>query len=426
LFALAALMPVWAYLATGHADAPSRVAPRTVTTSTTDTALPVSEDGSSEYVIQLQPGTAQQAAATRSLDAEGIETTDIAVNLPISVATLTPEEAADVATMPGVLAISPNSEIHAADTQPSPQWNLDRIDQTDLPFDGGFTYPASAGANTTIYILDSGINATHTEFTARIQPGVNTVPDLFGNVDPNATNDLYGHGTHVAGTAAGTLFGVAKMASIVPVRVLDDTGSGTTATVINGIDWVLSHHVAHSVANLSLGGNGPIPIVDNAIAALVADGVAVAVAAGNSGADSCLSSPARARAALTVGASTELDSRASFSNIGSCIDLFAPGSNIVAAWIGSPTATALENGTSMATPHVAGALALLWTEQPGLTSVQVQQLLVDNATPNRLSDVGLCSPNLLLHIGPAAASPLTTVTAPASANAPAVRCFSGP
>ncbi len=402
LLALAALAPAWLLVNAGPSATPRIAAMRV--------AGEVSANG--EYLIQFAPRAAQRSVATQRLDAEGIQLTTIAANLPISLATLTPEEAATVANTPGVVAISPNSEFRATSTQPIPPWGLDRSDQTDLPLDQRFTYDDSAGAGTTIYIIDSGINAAHVEFAGRLLPGF-VDPALSGGTD-----DCYGHGTHVAGTAGGTTYGIAKLATLVPVRVLNCFGDGSASTVVPGIDWVISDHTSgRAVANMSFGGPGN-SVVDDAVKALIADGVAVTIAAGNDGQDACNVTPARVPDALTVGATTAQDSRSAFSNVGSCLDLFAPGSNVLSAWKDSATATNTVSGTSMAAPHVAGALAVLWADNPGLTAAQVQQMLLVQATPNRLSNVGASSPNLLLHLSP----PLRTVSGPAEAGAPAERC----
>ena len=374
--------------------------------------FPVAPNG--EYLIQFQPGVAQSTLAARRLTDVGIVLEEVARNVPISLATLTPAQAAQVASSTGVVAIWPNFERRAQGIAPDPPWGLDRTDQTDLPLDHTYSYSSRAGAGTTIYIIDSGINANHVEFTGRIAPGVSKVLD-----DPR-TDDCAGHGTHVAGIAAGTRYGVAKLATIVPVRVLDCNGDGTDAGVIAGIQWVIDQHTSgRAVANLSLGGPAS-PILDDAIERLVADGVAVAVAAGNAADNACNYSPARAPSALTVGASDISDARSWFSNYGSCVDLFAPGSAILSAWIDSPDATGtrtqVESGTSMASPHVAGGLALLWTDHPNLSAVQVQQMLLDTSTRNRLINVGSGSPNLLLHLAP------PYLAKPATATQPARRC----
>ena len=367
-----------------------------------------------EYLIQFSMRAAQRSQATERLRGKGVSLEAVAPRLFVSLATMTPEEAALAATEPGVIAIDPNAELASATTQPNPPWGLDRSDQTDLPFDQSFTYSDTAGAGSTVYVIDSGINSTHAEFAGRLAPGFDDVQD------GNGTNDCYGHGTHVAGIAAGTTYGFAKLATIVPVRVLRCDGKTSLASVLRGINWLLANHTSgRAVATLSIAGDAGYPTLDNAITALVADGVAVAVAAGNgNGADACNTSPARSPAALTVGATTDDDTKSSFSDIGPCLELFAPGSDIVSAWTGSPTANSTQSGTSMAAPHVAGALAVLWTDHPTLSAAQAQELLLATAVPDQLTGIGEGSPNLLLHITPA----IVTLEGPAAASGPATRC----
>lgn len=408
LLATVALAPTWLAVGAGEAPAPRIASAR----------APFGVSANGEYLIQFTSRAAQRSLATAHLRTEGVTLEPVAPSLFISLAEMTPEEAQATAALPGVVGVDPNDTLHATDTQPTPPWGLDRSDQADLPLDNSFTFPASAGSGTTIYVIDSGINAAHTEFAGRLAPGYDGVQDGWG------TDDCFGHGTHVAGIAAGTTYGFAKAATIVPVRVLDCSGQASLADVIGGIDWVIEHHSSgRAVANMSIGGDTVYLTLDNAIDRLIADGVAVAVAAGNdSGADACMLSPARAPAALTVGATTILDSRSSFSNIGSCVDLFAPGSNIVSAWKGTPTASSVKSGTSMATPLVAGALAVLWTQHPTLSALQVQSLLLASATRGRLTDVGTGSPNLLLFLSP----PLLTVVGTAGQTLPAQRCSVDP
>ena len=274
---------------------------------------------------------------------------------------------------------------------PTTVWGLDRIDQRGLPLDGRFGR-VGTGAGVTAYIIDTGVLSTHSEFAGRVMSGYTSISDEFGSSDCN------GHGTHVAGTVGGTNFGVAPNVAIVPVRVLDCTGSGTTAGVIAGIDWVVSHHVAGSpaVANMSLGG-GRSTALDLAVQRGIADGVTFVVAAGNSSSNACLSSPAGEALAITVGSSTSADERSSFSNYGSCVDVFAPGSNITSAWIGSSTASSVKSGTSMAAPHVAGVVALGLESAPSMTPALMSQWVTSSATSGALTDVGLGSPNLLLY-----------------------------
>ncbi|NDA77903.1 MAG: S8 family peptidase, partial [Actinobacteria bacterium] len=257
---------------------------------------------------------------------------------------------------------------------PTTVWGLDRIDQRGLPLDGRFGR-VGTGAGVTAYIIDTGVLSTHSEFAGRVMSGYTSISDEFGSSDCN------GHGTHVAGTVGGTNFGVAPNVAIVPVRVLDCTGSGTTAGVIAGIDWVVSHHVAGSpaVANMSLGG-GRSTALDLAVQRGIADGVTFVVAAGNSSSNACLSSPAGEALAITVGSSTSADERSSFSNYGSCVDVFAPGSNITSAWIGSSTASSVKSGTSMAAPHVAGVVALGLESAPSMTPALMSQWVTSSAT----------------------------------------------
>ena len=280
--------------------------------------------------------------------------------------------------------------IDATQTNP-PSWGLDRVDQKTLPLNAKYNYPDSAGQGVTTYVIDTGVRITHSDFGGRASYGY----DFIDN-DPVA-QDGNGHGTHVAGTVAGTAYGVAKKAKIVAVRVLNNAGSGTTAQVIAGLDWVATHHSGPSVANMSLGG-GPDAALDTAVRNTIASGVTFAVAAGNSNADASNFSPARVSEAITVGATTSSDLRASYSNYGSVLDLFAPGSSIRSVWNTSDTATATLSGTSMATPHVAGAAALYLAGHATATPAQVASALTTAASNGVVSDPGPGSPNRLLNI----------------------------
>ncbi|MSY38944.1 MAG: S8 family serine peptidase, partial [Actinobacteria bacterium] len=238
-----------------------------------------------------------------------------------------------------------------AGTQGCATWGLDRIDQLTANLDGLFT-PAGTGSGVVAYVVDTGIYAAHSDFTGRISSGYTAISD------GNGTNDCNGHGTHVAGTIGGTTYGVAKQVTLVPVRVLGCTGSGSTSGVIAGIDWAITHHASGpAVLNMSLGG-GYSKTLNDAVVAAVADGITVVVAAGNSSVNACDSSPASEATAITVGATSSNDARASFSNYGSCVDLFAPGVNITSAGISGTTSASTFSGTSMASPHVAGAAAV--------------------------------------------------------------------
>ncbi|NGY04177.1 S8 family peptidase [Solimonas terrae] len=334
---------------------------------------------------------------------------------------LSANQAAALAKLPGVRRVEPDRVMTASATESGATWGLDRVDQTALPLDGLYRYPDNGGQNVNIYVIDTGITATHTEFTGRIGNGQNFAPNsngllggllggllpislpslggLFGgNTDPNDTTDCNGHGTHVSGTAAGTVYGIAKKATIHPVRVLGCSGSGATSGVIAGIDWVAANRVLPAVANMSLGGSDSATL-DDAVDSAIAQGVTFVVAAGNSNADACSGSPNKVPDAITVGATTNADSRdTSYSNYGSCVDIFAPGTNITSAWDTSDTATNTISGTSMATPHVTGAVALLLGANPGLNPAQVTDELLGDATLGVLSNVGSGSPNALLYV----------------------------
>ncbi|MFF5158042.1 S8 family peptidase [Streptomyces sp. NPDC000348] len=309
-------------------------------------------------------------------------------------AALSATEARRLAADPAVASVEQNQRVSVADTtQSSAPWGLDRIDQASLPLSGTYTYPDSAGSGVTAYVIDTGVRITHQQISGRASYG-------YDAVDGDTTaSDGNGHGTHVATTIAGSTYGVAKKAKIVAVRVLDNNGSGTTAGVIAGIDWVTKNHSGPSVANLSLGG-GASTTLDTAVRNSIASGVTYAVAAGNSSANASSHSPARVTEAITVGATTSTDARASYSNYGSVLDIFAPGSSITAGWHTGDTATNTISGTSMATPHVAGAAAVYLAGHTSATPAQVASALVNGATTGKVTGAGTGSPNRLLKLVP--------------------------
>jgi subtilisin family serine protease len=301
------------------------------------------------------------------------------------------KQAAKLATDPRVAFVEEDSEVEASATQTGATWGLDRIDQRNLPLDGSYTYNFT-GSGITAYIIDTGIRATHTQFGGRVISGFTAINDGQG------TNDCNGHGTHVAGTVGSSTYGVAKNVSLVAVRVLGCTGSGSTSGVIAGVDWVTSNHTpgTPAVANMSLGG-GASTALDNAVNNSINDGVTYAVAAGNSNANACNSSPSRVPNALTVGSTTNTDARSSFSNFGTCVDIFAPGSSITSTWSTSDTATNTISGTSMASPHVAGVAALYLSSNPGASPATVAAAIINSATLNKVTNPGSGSPNRLLY-----------------------------
>jgi subtilisin family serine protease len=284
-------------------------------------------------------------------------------------------------------------------TQSGATWGLDRVDQRDRPLNGTYVY-GWTGAGVWAYVIDTGIRPTHGDFGGRASIGYDARPyDARGGLPYG--RDCYGHGTHVAGTIAGTTYGVAKGVNVVGVRVgYECTQNMYESDIIAGIYWVRDQKVAYPsrpmVANLSLGGPAS-PTLDNAVTTLISAGVTAVVSAGNANANACNSSPSRVGGALTVGASTSADARASFSNYGSCLDLFAPGENITSLSYASDNGTTVMSGTSMASPHVAGTAALYLQENPGATPATVHSAIRSRATPNRLTSVGSGSVNLLLY-----------------------------
>ena len=314
--------------------------------------------------------------------------------------------AAKLADDPRVAFVEEDGVVSLGATQTGATWGIDRIDQRDLPLDGNYTFNAT-GAGVKAYIIDTGIRATHTQIAGRVISGFTSINDGLG------TNDGNGHGTHVSGTVGGSTYGVAKNVTLVAVRVLDAAGNGTNSGVIAGVDFVTSDHQAGqpAVANMSLGG-GISTALDTAVSNSIADGVTYAIAAGNSNVDACTSSPARVASAITVGSTTMTDARSSFSNFGTCVDIFAPGSSITSSWNSSDTATNTISGTSMATPHVTGVAALFLETNPTASPATVTAAIINSSTPNKVTNPGTGSPNRLLFSLLTGAPPPTPTPTP--------------
>jgi len=365
------------------------------------------------YIVTFRPGVADPASEADALVRGLGGQVHFAYTQALSgfAATLPAPALEGLRRNPRIESIEPDQEVSLAQSAPAEQtgatWGLDRIDQALRPLSTTYRY-GRTGAGVTAFIIDTGIRPTHVDFhasgttTTRVSGGYTAI------ADGNGTGDCNGHGTHVAGTVGGLRWGVAKAATLVPVRVLDCGGSGSWSGVIAGLDFVARSAARPAVANMSLGG-GASSSVDTAVRNTVAAGVSVVVAAGNSNANACNYSPAREPQAVTVGATTSSDARSSFSNFGTCLDLFAPGSAITSAVSTSDTATATYNGTSMASPHVAGAAALMLEALPGLTPTQVSDRLIAYSTTGRLSSIGTGSPNRLLFTNPDE-NPLSTVS----------------
>lgn len=293
---------------------------------------------------------------------------------------------------PNVRFVEMDGQVVSQGVQSDAPWGLDRIDQNLLPLSNTYSDKDVTGFSIPVYVVDTGIFAAHQDFSGRVAAGFSSVTDGLGSGDCN------GHGTHVAGTIAGIKYGAAKQATLIPVRVLDCNGSGTYSSVIAGLDWIAANHPsgAPAVVNMSLGGAASNTL-DAAVRGVISKGITVVVAAGNSNADACNASPARVKEAITVGASTSTDSRASFSNFGSCVDLFAPGASITSAWISSNFSFAVASGTSMAAPHVAGTVARFLVNNPATLPYNVEQSVITGTTQNVLTSIGTGSPNRLLY-----------------------------
>lgn len=376
-----------------------------VTTSPSDAQPAPSAAPTASYIVQVDPAAGDLATTlTQAVTALGGRVDQTFTRAIHGAAVTLPVGAAEaLAAAPGIRTVEPNGTMRA--TQANPPWGLDRSDQRDRPLDRSYTY-TSTGSGVDAYIIDTGIRLTHTDFDGQAVSG-------FDAIDGGSADDCHGHGTHVAGTVGGTTYGMAKDVRLVAVRVLSCQGTGTNAQVIAGIDWAIGNHVAGkaAVANLSLGG-GANSAIDTAIRNLHNDGVTVVVAAGNDTADACGTSPARVPEAVTVAATDSNDAMASFSNGGTCVDLFAPGVSVLSAWSTSDTATNTISGTSMASPHVAGAAARYLQAHPGSSPAGVASGLTADASTGKVSGTGrtctalflLCRPatpaNKLLYVAP--------------------------
>ncbi|WP_309648476.1 S8 family peptidase [Nocardioides sp.] len=345
------------------------------------------------YIVVFDRDTTRAEATDSRADArkDGAEIKRVYTNIGGYAAALSDAELAEVRSDPDVAFVQEDGRVSIEATQTGATWGLDRSDQRARPTNGTYNYSLT-GSGVRVFVIDTGINGSHSEFTGRVAAGATAINDGRGTTDCN------GHGTHVAGTVGGTRYGIAKSVTLVPVRVLDCQGSGANSGVIAGMDWVAGQTGGARVANMSLGGPADAA-TDAAVQRMVSAGVTVVVAAGNENQNACNVSPSRATNAITVGATTSTDARSSFSNYGSCVDIFAPGSSITSAWIGSTTATNTISGTSMASPHVAGAAALILQASPSASPATVASTLIANSTTGVVTGAN-GSPNRLLFTNP--------------------------
>lgn len=369
--------------------------------------IPTGNDACYDFIVVFQPGTSRLASNTLVKDsgAQVLRTFSSVFNGALVNGPLAKMQA--LANNPNILVVEDDLEVTASAIQTSARWGLDRIDQQPLPLSSTFDDGELQGVNTYSFVVDTGVDATNVDFEGRVAPGYTAVADGRGSADCN------GHGTHVAGIIGGSKYGVAKKTNLIPVRVLDCAGSGSYSSVISGLDWIAANYRTEdaAVVNMSLGGPASSTL-DGAVRNLISKGINVVVTAGNSSADACKYSPARVLDAITVGATAITDARASYSNYGTCLDVFAPGSSITSTWLGA-TGTNTISGTSMASPNVAGVVARFIGQYSGLTPAQVSNSIKTSSTKNLVTSAGSGSPNQLAYLF---VLPDTTTVAPVDSS----------
>jgi len=344
-----------------------------------------------DYIFTVAPTAKLDTCLSNVLSKGGLDKVDFIYDGEsnfhgFSVHGMDEKDAAAIADIAEVSAVEEGQVMYAYGLQTNPTWGLDRVDQESSALDNQYFYKDSAGSNVDLYVIDTGVRISHNDFGSRARYGFTAF---------NSNNDGNGHGTHCASTAAGTEWGVAKNANVIGVKVLSDFGSGSTNGVVAGVNYANGQSSSRTkVGNMSLGG-GASSAMDNAVNA--GTDIVHVVASGNSNANACNFSPARATGAYTVNSMQQGDSRSSFSNFGSCTDIFAPGSSITAAWINNDSSTNTISGTSMASPHVAGIAALLVGESGSMSVSQVKSAMTSNAYSGKISNAGTGSPNLMAY-----------------------------
>jgi subtilisin family serine protease len=356
-----------------------------------------------QYVVVMKPGAGTAAAVAREVvSAHGGKLRHTySATLNGFAANLSPAAVDALRRNPQVEYVAEDAMAYPDTSQAGATWGLDRIDQRGLPLNTTYNYTHN-GAGVRVYVVDTGIRTTHAQFGGRASVGT----DLVG--DGQNGQDCNGHGTHVAGTIAGTTYGVAKGAQVISVRVFGCTGGAEWSRIIAAVDWVTANAVKPAVVNMSLGGSY-YAAMNTAVTNSVASGLTYALAAGNSTIDACGYSPASTPTAITVGSTSSNDVRSYFSNFGTCVDLFAPGSDITSAWWTSDTAINTISGTSMASPHAAGVAALYLQTNPTATPATVATALVSTTTAGRLTDLGTGSPNKMLFSGLTVETPAAVI-----------------
>jgi subtilisin family serine protease len=356
---------------------------------------------SSRFIVQLRDENierrsrnefASETAAELTASFAGTASKVYSHSLTGFIVETTAAEAAQMSRDPRVKTIQEDVPIYAAETQTGATWGLDRIDQRYLPLKGNYNYDAT-GVGIDVYVIDSGIRGTHTEFGGRV------VYDFDAIGDGQNGYDCYGHGTHVAGTIAGATFGVAKQATLHSMRVLNCTGGGSVVGLLDAVEWLTANVRSPAVVNISITASAPITVIDDAINTSVASGLTYVVAAANNNADACGFTPGRAADAITVGATSQTDARPAFSNYGPCVDIFAPGTGIYSAGIADDASVAIRSGTSMSSPHVAGAAAILLETDPLMSPHAVEQAILATSTSGLITNGGEGSPDRLLYTG---------------------------
>ncbi|WP_026424645.1 S8 family peptidase [Actinokineospora inagensis] len=351
------------------------------------------------FIVSLKPSAAASAASIQSASAGLVQKYGGSLDYVFSksmqgfqVKGLTDAKARQLAADPSVKKVYQDGTAHVADTQTNPTWGLDRVDQANLPLDQKYNYPSGAASNVTVYVTDTGVKTSLAEFEGRASVGADFIEDGQNGIDCS------GHGTHVAGTIGSKTYGIAKKAKVVSVRMLGTscTGNGPDSAGVKAIEWVTANAAKPAVVNASWTFD-TADIGDDALAGMINAGIQMAVASGNSSTDACSTGPAKTPALITVNATSNNDARASFSNYGTCTDIFAPGDNITS--LGLNGGTANMSGTSMATPHVTGVAALYLSANPSATPQQLRDALVNNATSGKVTNPGTGSPNKLLYSG---------------------------